>query len=73
MSGGSYILGAPGTEYGPCAEPCAHQGCTQARAAAAQVCPRCRQPMGYDTVVWDSDGGLEHDVCPTPTQAVAVP
>jgi hypothetical protein len=65
-------LAAPGSQYGPCIEKCAHIDCNQTRADADAECPICRKPIGYDTRFyqfrWTSPGGapfdaLGHAVC----------
>ena len=44
---------APGTEYGPCVEDCAHRDCTCSRREAATLCRLCGKPIGYQ-VRWYS-------------------
>lgn len=39
---------APGTEYGPCIEPCAHGDCRNIRDEASAPCTICSEPIGYD-------------------------
>lgn len=41
-------LPAPGSEFGPCVEPCAHRDCEATREMAAAACVHCSQPIGYD-------------------------
>lgn len=41
-------LPEPGTQFGPCADPCAHIDCGVTRADAAQDCPLCHKPIGYE-------------------------
>jgi hypothetical protein len=41
-------LPAPGTEYGPCVEPCEHSDCASTRELAATPCVECHEPIGYD-------------------------
>jgi hypothetical protein len=54
----------PGTEYGPCAGQCSHTDCTQTRAMAAQLCPRCNLAIGYEQkFIRDSRDRLMHWVC----------
>jgi hypothetical protein len=38
---------APGTQYGPCAEPCEHRSCECSRREAAALCRICTQRVGY--------------------------
>lgn len=54
---------APGSEYGPCADPCQHIDCAQTRAMAATVCRFCGQPIGYDTRLYDVEHQLVHADC----------
>ena len=42
-------LAAPGTETGPCVEPCNHTDCAATRQQAAALCGLCNQPISYDT------------------------
>ena len=54
-------LSAPGTEYGPCIEDCAHEDCAQTRRMAACVCRICDQPIGYDDRFFrEGEGGWDH-------------
>ena len=39
----------PGTDLGPCDEPCEHQDCADQHAIAAEICRYCDQPIGFDT------------------------
>jgi hypothetical protein len=41
------ILQEPGTEYGPCVEPCSHVDCAATRTEAALHCPGCAKVLGY--------------------------
>jgi hypothetical protein len=41
-------LPRPGTEYGPCIEECAHQGCAETRAMAEAACDICDDQIGHD-------------------------
>jgi hypothetical protein len=62
----------PGSDFGPCAAPCAHPYCARVRAAAAQLCFFCGQEIGYGhpfvrlefggNVVW------AHESSPCPIQ-----
>jgi hypothetical protein len=40
-------LAAPGTEAGPCAEPCEHRDCASTRKMADTPCEVCGEPIGY--------------------------
>lgn len=42
-------LPQPGTEYGPCPEPCDHIDCKQTREIANSICTLCKKPIGYNT------------------------
>ncbi len=55
------ILPSPGSEHGPCTESCQHRDCTETRRSAEQVCPVCREPLGYDRKV--SGDPLAHYDC----------
>lgn len=46
MAAGS--IAPPGTEYGPCVEPCKHIDCAATRKQAATPCVTCGEPLGYD-------------------------
>lgn len=41
-------LPAPGTEYGPCADACAHRDCASTRKQAESACRFCDRPIGYE-------------------------
>jgi len=41
-------LSKPGTEYGPCPDPCKHTDCQATRDMAAALCHVCEEPIGYD-------------------------
>lgn len=38
----------PGTELGPCAQPCEHRDCAANRAMAEAICTVCEEPIGYE-------------------------
>jgi hypothetical protein len=63
MAAGS--LAAPGTTYGPCAEPCEHRDCALTRTSAATPCvyEQCGEPIGYDRLFFQTDVGLAHADC----------
>lgn len=42
------ILAQPGTEAGPCAEPCEHYDCAQIRTTVKSICHYCGEEIGYD-------------------------
>lgn len=63
-------ISAPGTETGPCLDPCGHLDCAMTRAEAAALCTRCETPIGYETRFYAArvaraDGGrdLSHATC----------
>lgn len=58
-------LPAPGTEFGPCLEPCQHNDCAATRADAAAICRFCSKEIGYDRRFYiDSDTrSLVHADC----------
>lgn len=63
MAAGS--LAAPGTEYGPCSEPCRHEQCKSTNAMAERPCSICEKPIGFDTPFYQ-DGSwqvLTHQIC----------
>jgi len=41
-------LGKPGSDRGPCRQPCRHDACAEARAWAAARCHYCGTPIGYE-------------------------
>lgn len=49
------IIGAPGTEYGPCEQECHHRDCAENRALAHSSCSWCREPIGFDTMFYRDD------------------
>ena len=61
------VLPAPGTEYGPCAEPCSHTDCAHTRRMAAAVCPLCDGAIGYGRRFYNDGepGGFDlvHALC----------
>lgn len=55
---------APGTEYGPCVDPCEHRDCAAARRDAARPCRVCGKPIGYGVDCGaDDDGNWAHWMC----------
>jgi len=56
------VLSKPGTEYGPCAEPCHHIDCAGSRTIADTVCRYCDKPIGYDRRIY-YDEGYVHASC----------
>lgn len=60
------VLPAPGTEYGPCKDGCAHVDCALTRDMAASVCRFCHEPVGYEASIYrdpDNRDGWVHAVC----------
>ena len=58
-------LPRPGTEYGPCAEPCEHSDCASTRELAETLCVDCGEPIGYDDRFYQLGDWtkLEHLIC----------
>ena len=57
-------IAAPGTEFGPCAEPCEHTDCAATRRTAEALCNICGEPIGYDRRYYSDDpGGYVHALC----------
>jgi len=74
-------LPRPGTDYGPCLPDCSHVDCNETRRQAAQLCPRCLLPIGYENnFCRDYKDRLLHWVCaaqevehPTPNRPICPP
>jgi hypothetical protein len=61
---GWYTIAAPGSECGPCTEPCEHTDCAATRKDAETICGLCGEAIGYDTPVYfGADGKHEHARC----------
>ena len=60
-------LAPPGSEAGPCADPCPHFDCKLSRADAAAPCRICSAPIGYETRIYLAPEAigrqLVHAVC----------
>lgn len=56
-------LHRPGTEYGPCPMPCEHVDCATTRQMANDVCHWCSEPIGFDTLFYETEQGLAHALC----------
>ncbi len=58
-------LPEPGTEYGPCAEPCKHTDCAATREMVTATCRFCLEPIGYDRRFYreGNGSGLVHASC----------
>jgi hypothetical protein len=56
------VLAKPGTEFGPCAEPCQHTDCAGTRRIATTVCRFCNKEIGYDRRFYN-DEGYVHAAC----------
>lgn len=56
------VLAKPGTEFGPCAEPCQHTDCAGTRRIATTVCRFCNKEIGYDRRFYN-DEGYVHTAC----------
>ncbi len=51
----------PGSEYGLCEEMCGHLDCGRSRRDAAQICRRCKNPIGYGRLTYfDGDRPNEY-------------
>ena len=50
----SGMVSAPGTEYGPCVEPCRHTDCAESRRWAEALCAICGEPIGYERQFYQS-------------------
>jgi len=62
MAAGS--LSKPGTKYGPCEnETCWHRDCIATRKRARSICTICNKPIGYDTLFYEDQDGLQHAFC----------
>lgn len=59
---GAGVLSLPGSEYGPCAEPCHHIDCTGSRTIVDALCRYCDKPIGYDRRFYN-DEGYVHASC----------
>ena len=58
------ILAKPGTEAGPCVEPCEHTDCAATRKMAEAECVWCDEPIGYDTRLYEVDKFRYHSLGP---------
>jgi hypothetical protein len=56
-------LPRPGTENGPCEEPCEHRDCALTRRMANTDCAICHIRIGYDRRFYQKDYGLVHFYC----------
>ena len=58
------FLAAPGTEYGPCLEPCSHSTCLESWRRWEAPCKFCDNPIGprafYQEDNWQT---LMHQIC----------
>lgn len=61
---------APGTEHGPCVEPCQHTDCATMRRDALRTCRICKLPIGYDraihfesTELYGDEVAIVHHAC----------
>lgn len=61
------MLPKPGSQHGPCVEPCKHTDCALTRQMAATPCGICGDAITYDRPFYDErDGaarGLVHAMC----------
>ncbi len=42
------FISSPGTQFGPCIEPCHHTDCHALRLVAESSCTYCHEPIGYE-------------------------
>lgn len=57
-------LSAPGSESGPCLNPCEHADCQQIRTTAQKSCPYCLADIGYEReIILLPDHSLVHADC----------
>lgn len=59
-------LPRPGTEVGPCEGDCDHLDCVETMRMAAQPCPYCSKPIGFQTRFYQlgtADQRLVHASC----------
>ena len=56
-------LPVPGTEYGPCPQPCEHIDCSATRQEAVAPCPYCGESIGYDRAFYREHDHLVHASC----------
>jgi len=57
-------LSAPGSEYGPCLDPCGHIDCQEIRHIAQSKCRTCSLDIGYDReIMMLADGTIVHADC----------
>lgn len=54
---------APGTERGPCLEPCEHVDCQATVAMASAECRICTKVIGYETRFYVENGTPIHALC----------
>jgi hypothetical protein len=63
----------PGSEYGPCAEPCRHKDCALLRAPDQGKCGKCGKPLETGDRFYFVDGlpvharEEEEALCPPPS------
>ena len=61
---GWLTLPKPGSEYGPCVEPCVHRDCAATRNDAGKICEHCGQKIGFDVPYYSTEGGkIVHAKC----------
>lgn len=58
-------LPKPGTEYGPCVDPCGHIDCAETRKQSETPCDICGEPIGYDLPFYQRESWtiLTHQTC----------
>jgi len=59
-------ISEPGTEFGPCPEPCHHTDCAQLRKTTEAICRFCDKPIGYAVRFYvdpDNEKSYVHALC----------
>ena len=59
------IFPNPGTERGPCIDPCNHMSCKLVRGMAERTCYICEEKIGYEMKFYDDRKfkTLTHAIC----------
>jgi hypothetical protein len=58
------ILSEPGTEFGPCENPCEHSDCRITREMAQAACSICGLEIGYGTRFYNERNAPGHSARP---------
>lgn len=57
-------LNPPGSEYGPCLDPCGHNDCMNIRLVAQSNCAICSLTIGYGReIIMLEDSSIAHVDC----------